>query len=246
MIRCVIIDDSKKARDLLRKELELLEDKIDLVGEAANVKEGIALVNSEKPDLLFLDIQMPDGDGFDLLEKVKSRDFGVIFITASDEYAVKAFRFSALDYLLKPIDSDDLEKALKKFKKEKGSDNPLGRLEDALFNFRNKPGRIALHTTEKIIMVSLEEIIRFEADGNYTRVILAGGKTHLQSKTLKEFDDLLSQSGFFRVHQSHLVNTLHIREFVKTDGGYLLLSDQKSVPVSVRKRAEVVQMLENL
>jgi two-component system, LytTR family, response regulator len=226
MIRCVIIDDSKKARDLLRKELELLEDKIDLVGEAANVKEGIALVNSEKPDLLFLDIQMPDGDGFDLLEKVKSRDFGVIFITASDEYAVKAFRFSALDYLLKPIDSDDLEKALKKFKKEKGSDNPLGRLEDALFNFRNKPGRIALHTTEKIIM--------------------AGGKTHLQSKTLKEFDDLLSQSGFFRVHQSHLVNTLHIREFVKTDGGYLLLSDQKSVPVSVRKRAEVVQMLENL
>lgn len=255
MPTAIIVDDVEKARRTLRKDLEDYCPEVKIIGEAGGVKEAVALLKDCDPDIVFLDIQMQDGDGFDVLEKVKGKNFGVIFTTASDAHAIKAFKFSAVDYLLKPVDPEELQTAVKKAGKQEGTmagmqegkgNASLELLSEALKNLKKKHTRIAIHTSEKVHMLELEEIVRIEADGNYSKFYLSTGKTHLVTKTLKEYDDLLSDSGFFRVHQSHLVNTKHIKEFIKADGGYLLMSDKSHVSVSTRKKAEVMEMLERL
>lgn len=247
MIKAIIIDDIEQARITLKKDLQVYAPDITVIGEANGVVEGAKLLKSLQPDILFLDIQMQDGSGFDLLDILKDIPFKIIFITASDAHAIKAFRYAAIDYLLKPVDPDELVAAIKKFKEQKLNENEKYKLlNDSLKNNQKAHERLALHTQDKIHIVNINDILRCESNVNYTEFYFSNGKKLLVTKTLKDFEDLLSDQGFYRVHQSHLVNTKFIKEFVKTDGGYLIMNDGSNVPVSTRKRPEVMKMLEEL
>ena len=246
-IRTALIDDNPHAIQILRDDLTRLFPEVEIVGEADGVVQGAKLLRQTKPDLLLLDIQMGDGTGFDLLEIVPDIRFQLIFTTAHDEHAIRAFRFAAVDYLLKPIDPDELKRAVERAKSLLSPDSsPLAQLPVLREHFAQKtpPKTIALHTSEKIHIARLSDIQRMEADGNYTEVFFTNSHKLLLTKTLKEFSQILEQAGFLRAHQSHLVNFEHIREFIKTDGGYIVMADGAKVSVAVRKRAEIVERLE--
>ncbi|MEO0894768.1 MAG: LytTR family DNA-binding domain-containing protein [Bacteroidota bacterium] len=245
MIKAVIIDDSEKARTALKADLKSYCKEVDVIGEADGVLAGGKMLRKVKPELVFLDIEMGDGTGFDLLEIMGDAPFNVIFTTAHDSFAIKAIKFSAIDYLLKPVDPDELVQAVARAK-EKQQTNPEN-VQALLNNIQEKTNsRLALHTLDKIHVVNISEIIRCESSTNYTIFYFESGKQLLVTKTLKEFDNLLSGHQFFRVHQSHLVNSAYIKEFVKGDGGYLVMKNGQEVPVSSRKRSMVMQMLSEL
>lgn len=247
MIKAVIIDDIEQARMTFRKDLEEYAKDIEVIGEASGVVEGAKLLKNLKPDILFLDIQMQDGSGFDLLDLLPEITFKIIFITASDAHAIKAFRYAAIDYLLKPVDPDELVAALDKYRNQKTNESEKYKLlNDSLKNHSKPTERLALHSQDKIHIVNIADIIRCESSVNYTEFYFADKKKMVVSKTLKEFEDLLTDLNFYRVHQSHLVNTKFIREFVKNEGGHLIMTDGSLVPVSTRKRPEVVKMLDEL
>lgn len=247
MIKAIIIDDIEQARITLKKDLQVYSPDVEIIGEANGVVEGAKLLKNTKPDILFLDIQMQDGSGFDLLDILKEINFKIIFITASDAHAIKAFRYAAIDYLMKPVDPDELISALRKYREHNPNENENYKLlNETLKNAQKPHERLALHTQDKIHIVNIQDIIRCESNINYTEFHFSNGKKFLVTKTLKDFEDLLNDQGFYRVHQSHLVNTKYIKEFVKTDGGYLIMTDGCNVPVSSRKRPEVVKMLEDL
>lgn len=247
MIKAVIIDDIEQARITFRKDLEEYAKDIEVIGEASGVVEGAKLLKNLKPDILFLDIQMQDGSGFDLLDLLPEIPFKIIFITASDAHAIKAFRYAAIDYLLKPVDPDELVAALDKYRNQKINESEKYKLlNDSLKNHSKPTERLALHSQDKIHIVNIADIIRCESSVNYTEFYFADKKKMVVSKTLKEFEDLLTDLNFYRVHQSHLVNTKFIREFVKNEGGHLIMTDGSLVPVSTRKRPEVVKMLDEL
>lgn len=247
MIKAIIIDDIEQARLTFRKDLEIYAPDVAIIGEASGVIEGAKLLKRLQPDIVFLDIQMQDGSGFDLLDVLSDIRFKIIFITASDAHAIKAFRYAAIDYLMKPIDPDELISALDKYRKQHLNENAKYQLlNDSLKHHQRPHERLALHSQDKIHIVNISEILRCESNVNYTCFYFTGGKKMLVTKTLKEFEDLLSDQGFFRVHQSHLVNTRYIREYVKTEGGHLIMNDGAMVPVSTRKRPEVMKMLEEL
>jgi two-component system LytT family response regulator len=242
----VIIDDMSDAREALKDELDTHCPEIKLLGEAESVVSGSKLLKTIKPDIVFLDIELQDGTGFDILEIIGDYSFKVIFTTASDEFAIKAFRFSALDYLMKPVDPDELIEAIQKLDglEEKGEEQ----LEVLMHSLNQKklPEKIALHTLDKIQLVAIKDIISCKADGNYTIFHFEEGANLLVTKTLKEFDEMLKDHAFLRTHQSHLVNMNQVLEYVKTEGGYLKMSNNSEVPVSFRKRAEVIKRLSNL
>lgn len=247
MIKAVIIDDLREARENLKKDLADYCPEIEIIGEADSVVSGSKLLKSTSANLVFLDIQLGDGSGFDILEIIGEVNFNVIFTTASDAYALKAFKFSAIDYLLKPIDPDDLTAAVNKLKQSKKT--AAASLDLLLEHSKQayKPmKRLALNTLDKIHVVNISDILRCEADVNYTTFHFTDKSKLLVTKTLKEFEEMLQDHQFLRVHQSHLVNTNCIREFVKGDGGYLLMNDGSSVPVSTRKRNSVVEALNAL
>ncbi len=245
MLKIVIIDDEQKARDTIRNILKLSDAGIELAGEAAGVKEGYELILREKPNLVLLDINMPDGTGFDLLKKFDAIPFKVIFITAYEEFAVKAFKFSALDYILKPFQAGELLATIQKA--AESIENELTELKFKTFlSNLEKLKKIVLRTAESIHIINLKDIIRLESDVNYTRFFLIDKKKLLVSKTLKEYDEMLGASGFFRAHQSHLVNLDHILRFDKTEGGHLVMDDDAQVPVSSRKREALFKIFENL
>lgn len=250
MIKAILIDDIEHARVTLRKDLETYAPDVKIIGEASGVVEGAKLLKKQQPDILFLDIQMQDGSGFDLLDILPEIHFNIIFITASDAHAIKAFRYAAIDYLLKPVDPDELKMAIEKFKQQqktnsKGSNEKYQLLKDNLQNQQKVHTKLALNTQEKIHIVNISDIIRCESNGNYTEFFMKENKKLLVTKTMKDYEDLLSQQGFYRVHQSHLINTSYIKEFIKSDEE-LLMIDQTRIPVSTRRRAEVMKMLEEL
>ncbi len=245
-MRAVIIDDMDLARANLKADLEDHLPEIKIVGEADGVISGAKLLRNTQADIIFLDIDMGDGTGFDLLEMINQDQFKVIFTTASDQHAIRAFQFSAIDYLLKPIDGELLKQAVDKVKNQLPSGNEqIGLLKD---NFRSEktPDKIALHTSEKIVVRKIEEIVRCEAMGNYTQFFFNDGEKVLVTRTLKEFDTYLEGANFFRAHQSHLVNLNHIKAYIKTEGGYLLMNDDSHVSVSVRKKPLLVEVLNEL
>ena|SRR6218665_3971317 len=247
MIKAVLIDDIEQARVTFKKDLEVYASDIDVIGEASGVVEGAKLLKQVQPDIVFLDIQMQDGTGFDLLDILNVIPFKIIFITASDAHAIKAFRYAAIDYLVKPVDPDELVQALEKFRKENRNETDNYKLlNESLKQGGLKQERLALHAQDKIHIVQIADIIRCESSVNYTEFFFKNAKRILVSRTLKDFEDILSDQGFYRVHQSHLVNTKMIQEFVKTEGGHLIMTDGKMIPVSTRKRADVVKMLETL
>ncbi len=246
MIRAIIIDDIEHARVTLKKDLDTYVKDIEVIGEANGVVEGAKLLRNLQPDILFLDIQMQDGSGFDLLDILPDFNFKIIFITASDAHAIKAFRYSAIDYLLKPVDPDELKAAIQKFRSQHKDESVKYQLLREHLKNQHKPHtKLALNTQEKIHVVGISDIIRCESNGNYTEFFFKENRKLLVTRTMKDYEDLLSPQGFYRVHQSHLVNTAYIKEFIKGDDELLML-DHTRIPVSTRRKAEVMKMLEEL
>lgn len=248
-MRALIIDDETKARETIRSIIQLYCEDIVIAGEADSIKSGIELISREKPELVFLDINLKDGSGFDLLKKIPNISFKTIFITAYEDHALKAFKFSALDYILKPIHPDELIAAVNKAKSFHVKDNISLKFEAFISNMENitrEVKKIVLKTSDSIHVINVNEIIRCEADRNYTVFMLVNGKKILVSNTLKEYDELLSNYQFFRAHQSHLVNVNHISSYEKKEGGYLIMKDKSMVPVSVRKKETLLSLLEKI
>lgn len=241
MIKAVLIDDIPAALKMLQSDLKNFCPEVEIIGTAGSVVGGAKLLRQVRPDVVFLDIELEDGSGFDLLQILPEVNFKIIFVTASDQHAIRAFRFSAIDYLLKPIDPDELKEAVRKTLMADSRE----KIDVLLDHWTDKPdnNRIALHSSDEIKVVDIRDIIRCESDNNYTTFHFSNKSKFLVTKTLKSFDQILSDKGFYRVHQSHLVNISHIKSYIKTEGGYLLMSDQSHVPVAVRKKAEVVDLL---
>lgn len=243
----VIIDDIEQARITFKQDLETYAEDFEVIGEADGVVEGAKLLKKVQPDILFLDIQMQDGSGFDLLDLLPEIPFKIIFITASDAHAIQAFRYAAIDYLMKPIDPDELKEALDKFRKSNLNESEKYKFLNERLKEHSKPNeRLALHSQDKIQIVDIQSILRCESSVNYTTFFFDDKSQVVVTKTLKEFEDLLKEHGFYRVHQSHLINTKCIKEYVKSEGGHLVMNDGTLIPVSVRKRPDVMKMLEQL
>ncbi|MEO8147881.1 MAG: response regulator [Bacteroidia bacterium] len=250
MINAILIDDEKSAREALSLQLEAYCKNVNLMAQCINATEGIEAINQLKPELVFLDVEMPDMTGFEMLKKLGTINFSVIFSTAHDMYAARAFKFSALDFLLKPVDKDELIEAIKKYESKTQMIPTVMQLQMMMQNFKevsHKPfNKIALPGSDGLNFVELDNIIRLESDVNYTNFFLDNKQKVLVSKTLKEYDELLSEHNFLRVHQSHLINMKHIIKYVKGDGGYVVMSDGSSVSISLRKKSEVLERLTQL
>lgn len=248
MFRALIIDDIENSRITLIHDLERYCPQIQIVGQANSVRSGLEKIQALQPDVIFLDIQMGDGTGFDLLTQFKEINFQIIFTTALDSFGVMAIKFSALDYLLKPIDPDELVKAIAKLVQNKKSKAIQDSIELLIENMRGATSsgykRIAIHSLEKVHMIHIDEIIRCESQGAYTIFHLKPKEQLLATKNLKEFESLLERNGFIRVHHSHLINFAYLKEYVKKDGGYAVMVDKSEVPVSFRKRNQLLDMID--
>jgi len=246
MITAIIVDDEARARETIRKMLSSFCPQVSVIGEGFSVESGYSIINQLKPDAVFLDIEMPDGTGFDLLKKFPSIDFKFVFITAYQEFAVKAFKYSAIDYILKPIDPSDLVKAVEKLNEIRYSDEINQKFKTLVENAEmpeGKSNKIILKTFESVIVVHTDSIIRCESQSNYTLFYFTDSTKVLVSKTLKEYDDLLSSSGFLRVHQSHLVNLKFVKNYKRFPDSQIFLSDGTTIPVAVRKRELVEEIV---
>jgi two-component system LytT family response regulator len=246
MIRAVIIDDEQNNLDNLCRLLEKHCPEITVAATALTADEGRAIILAQKPDLIFLDIQMPGKSGFELLQSLPDHFFGIIFVTAFDQYGIQAVKFSAIDYLLKPIDTHELKAAVSKAitrYSEKKQNLQLENLLQLLKHQQEKDThRIALATAKETRLVKTQDIVRCESSNNYTTIYLVSGEKLLVSKPIYEFDELLNDYGFLRCHQSHLINKKFIKSWVKEDGDFLLLEDGSLVPVS-RKKKEYIKEL---
>lgn len=246
-MKAVIVDDEKHVRETTGTLLSIYCPDITICGQAQNVSGGVELIRKEQPELVFLDVEMEDGTGFDLLSRFPERNFQVIFITGHNDYAIRAFKFSALDYILKPVDPEDLERAVKKAQKELASGESRLQLKALENNFSDrKPSKIILKDSDNVYLISISEIIRCEADGNYTHFFLEDKRKLTISTTLKEYDQLLSDQGFFRSHQSHLINLNFFNRLEKKDGGIIYMKDGSAVPISTRKRDHLMKALNDL
>ncbi len=238
MLKSIIIDDELKSRESLRILIEDFCTGVEVSQLCQNVAEGLVAIEKHKPDVIFLDIQMQRETGFDLLNKIKEVTFEVIFTTAYSEYAIKAFKFSAIDYLLKPIDIEELKASLLKVEKKIGG-SITGRLEQLMDNLKGgntENFKLALPTSDGLIFIKVNEIVYCEASSNYTNIYMLDGKKHLVSRTLKEYEEMLAESNFFRIHHSYLINLNLIKKYVRGDGGYVVMNNDTSLDVSKRKK----------
>ncbi len=248
MIKAVIIDDERPSIETLKWKLENYCPEVAVEAAFDNPAEGVNYLKSNAPDLLFLDIEMPMLNGFDVLEELgRDLPFDIIFTTAYDNFGIQAVKFSALDYLLKPVQNKELKEAVEKHLHKTQRRIPSEQI-DVLFNNvqaerKGKRARVALASKESIEFVDPNDIVLCIASSNYTEVYLNSGAKRLISKTLKEFEDLLAPYAFFRPHHSHLVNLNRVREFVRGDGGYLIMENKMQVAVSKSKREELLTLL---
>lgn len=249
MIKAVIIDDESHARQTIATIIKSKFREIHIIGEAANVEGAVVLIKHTRPELVFLDIDLPDGNGFDILKQIDHKKFRVIFITAYQEYAIQAIKFSAMDYILKPVSPVELENAVKNILEEEVDDIYEEKIKAFFQNFNTNTTtnkKIVLKTSEKIHVVGVSKIIRCQADNAYTTVFMDDGKSILVSKGIKKYDEMLSNSGFMRVHQSHLVNLNFISYYDRQDGGHLVMSDSTSIPVSSQRKPILIEYLDSL
>ena len=247
MIKAVIVDDSPEARASLSADLKKWCTAVELIGQAGSMAEGLKMLRELKPDVVFLDIELGDGNGFGLLEQLGETNTKVIFTTGMDNFGIRAIKFSALDYLLKPVDPDELVAAVEKLAQEHKKQSITENLKLLSEHFRSAPTtalkRLALNSADRVQVVNIGDIIRCESERNYTTFFLKDKKQIVVTKTLKEYEDLLEPNGFVRVHHSHLINLEHLKEFIKHDGGYALMDDNAHVPVSVRKKDDLLKAL---
>jgi two-component system, LytTR family, response regulator len=248
MLRTIIIDDEEHQRLTIEKMVRLYCRNLTLVAQADSVENGIKVIQKFKPDLVLLDVRLTDGTGFDLLNKLSPVNFKVIFITAFDQYAVRAIRMSAIDYLLKPVDPDELVQAVNKTESIVQHEFmlQLGNLKEQLNQSSESDIKIVIRTFDNIHIVPVQDILYCESDNNYTRFHLMNGNPIMVSATLKEYEDLLGEKGFMRIHKSYLINLRHMRRFEKADGGTVVLEGEAKVPVASRKRDELLEMFDRL
>ena len=246
MIKTVIVEDELKSRDMLAAMIIKITPELDIVGLAGNVSEAEKLIRELKPELVFLDISMPDGSGFDLLEKVSGQKFELIFATASDQHAIRAIKFSACDYLLKPIDMDELKLAVEKVVQKKQSVPNMENLQFLIQHLRRADDnfqKITLPTGNAYEIVNVKDIVRCEADGSYTTFYLSDKRKLMISAGLKHYEELLPENDFIRVHHHHLINMQHVLRFLKEDGGYAVMSDGSKIEISRRKKEAFMEKL---
>ncbi len=249
MVRCVIVEDELKSRETLKGLLSRFCPDVMVVAEAGGVQQGREMIAKHKPDLVFLDIEMPDGSGFRLLDQSAPVEYDVIFTTAFDQFAIKAIRYAALDYLLKPIVPDELQAAVDKVRQHKEKKNNMKNFEVLLNNLnpaRSEQKKVVLSTVEKIHVVELDRILRCESDNYYTHFYFTDGGHLLISKTLKDVEALLEGGSFIRPHKSHLINIRYIQNFSRDEGGVITLNNGDKIPVSRRKKEKILEIIHNL
>ncbi len=242
--KVVLVDDDKTSILTLRTLLQNTYPNIDIAGVAYSVNEAIPLIDKIKPELVFLDINLPDGEGFEVIEQVTFKNFRVIFITAFDRYAVRAFEFSALHYLVKPITLEMLETAINRFRdlKVEEINNRINVLRD---NLKTKNEKIIIPSTDGLNIVKLADIIRLEASDVYTLFYLINGQRFVASKPLNNYEKILEDLPFSRIHSKHLINLMYVKRYIKGKGGSVILEDNTEVEVSVRKKADFIEKLKN-
>lgn len=245
-MRSLIIEDEQDNRENLRLLLQNYCPDVEVVGEGINVQSGLEAIRKHKPELVFLDVEMPDGTGFDLLRSLPKLEFEVIFVTAYSHYAIRAIKFNALDYILKPIDISELSEAVEKATRQAEQQDSMLKIQNLLSNLHTREvqnRRLPLASAESLRLVELKDIIRLQGENNYTRFYLTEGPPLLVSRTLKEYATQLEESDFLRVHQSHVVNVNHITSFVKSEGGYLVMRDGSQVGIARNRKQMVLERL---
>ncbi|MBE7696710.1 LytR/AlgR family response regulator transcription factor [Tenacibaculum finnmarkense] len=242
MLRAVIVDDEPKAIEGLLWELSNFNDDLEVIQTFTQAEEAIKYINNNAIDCLFLDIEMPTMDGFQLLERLNKKDFAIVITTAYSEYAIKAIKNQAIDYLLKPIDSDDLEETLNRVKNYHEKSNSSEKIEQILSNFNNKfnKRKITINTDGKLIFLKQSEIVFVESDGNYCSIHTINNKKIVVTKKLKEINALLPEEHFFRIHNSFIINLNKLKQFIKSDG-YVILEDNHRIPVSRQKKSDFLE-----
>jgi two-component system LytT family response regulator len=246
MIKTLIIEDEQKSLDMLAGIIRKSCPELTIAGLATNVKEGIEMIESLQPELVFLDISMPDGSGFDLLEKVAGYKFELIFATASDQHAIRAIKYSACDYLLKPIDIEELKLAVEKVVRKKRAIPNMENLQFLIQHLKRADEnfqKITLPTGNAYEIVNIKDIVRCEADGSYTTFYLSDRRKLMISAGLKHYEELLPETEFIRVHHHHLINMNHVVRFLKEDGGYAIMSDGSKIEISRRKKEAFMEKL---
>ncbi len=239
MLNTILIDDEKNALDVLEMQVQQFCTDINIVAKCEGGVNGIAAIKKLNPDLIFLDIEMPHKNGFDVLTETNQCTYDVIFTTAYNQFAIKAFKFSAVDYLLKPIDIVELQAAIEKVRNKNGNtrlDDKIKLLFQQLQTQQKHTHKIALPTGDGMQFLEPDEIMRCESDSNYTHIFLANGKKITLAKTLKEVEENIEGNPFFRVHQSHLINMNHINKYFKGDSAYIIMNDGTQIAISRNKK----------
>ncbi|MEN0002945.1 MAG: LytTR family DNA-binding domain-containing protein [Bacteroidota bacterium] len=249
MIKAVIIEDEALGLNNLKNLLKQHGGGIDVIGEAGSIQEGQALFSNTniKPDVAFMDISLPDGLVFKLLNQLRPIDFEIIFVTAHDDYAIKACEYSSIGYIRKPIDPDNLKEALARIRSKRNDE--MDKRLDILNSYYTNPNaftKMSISALDGIYFVSISDIVRFEAEDNYTHIYLKSGERLTASRTIKSYEDLLTPFNFFRVHKRHVINLNYMRKFVKGDGGYLIMDDEMKIEVSRRRRPLFLEQLKRL
>lgn len=245
MIKCVLVDDETNALEMMEWLLKTYCPQADIVAMCNTAEKGIEAINRHKPDVVFLDIEMPRMNGFDMLEQVKNLTFEIVFCTAYDQFAIKAFKYAALNYLLKPVDPDDLKITMQRIEEKKAI--PSKEQFALLLQHINRPpkatpARIALTTGEGLIFVATGDILYCRAESNYTNVVLTGGRKIMVSRVLKELDETLSGADFYRVHSSFLININHVKKFIRGEGGYIVMDNDENITLSRSRRQEFMEL----
>ncbi len=253
MIKAIIIDDEQASLNSLKLLLQKkCSGEVDVIASSTSPVEGLAIIQSLKPDLLFLDIEMPGMTGIDLVRSIPDLQAKVVFVTAYDAFAIEAFKVSAIDYLLKPVGTEDMKRVIEKIKTENRSNSSsiakqLEHLEKVLqSNMHGQDGRIGIGTADKILFINVHEILYCEANGAYTNVFLADGKKLVASKSLGEFESQLHPYKFLRIHHSSLINLNRVKEFQRHDGGYVVMENNKHLEVSQRKRKDFLDAIHDI
>ncbi|MEQ9402516.1 MAG: LytTR family DNA-binding domain-containing protein [Cyclobacteriaceae bacterium] len=247
-MKIVLVDDDSTVRDNLRTLLSMYVKEAEVIAEADGVQAGLKCLSEFTPDLLLLDVEMKDGTGFDLLSLYGHLDFKVIFVTGHDAYAIKAFKYSAIDYILKPVDPDELIRAIGKAKDVLTLEEQNVKVSNLVGN-KNIPRadqKILLKDAETVYLIAVKDIVRCESETNYTKFFLVDGRKLTISKTLKEYDALFQDQSFFRAHQSHLINLVHFDRYEKKEGGIVHMKDGSTLPVAVRKKEALMEALGDL
>ncbi len=246
MLTAIIIDDEASSRNALRQKLGNHCTNVRIIAECENGEEGIENIEAKKPDIVFLDVEMPRMNGFTMLQQLKNKNFEVIFITAYDHYAIKAIKFSALDYLVKPVEVEDLKAAVEKVAEKRKQPTENNRVELLLQNFLDEKSahqRIAIASMEGLQFVVTDEIIYLEASSNYTNFYLTGNRKIMATKTMKDFEELLPASVFIRIHHSYLINKNGVEKYIKGEGGQVVMRNGIILDVARRKKEEFMKAI---